>query len=142
MAIKTKKDLKQVFDLKRELRLWQMKRAELELDIAPPVKNIDGMPFANTNAINMPTEEKALRLAEAAKNIDAKIKEIEAAILEIEDFIYSVDDSFTRQLLELRCIRCMNWDAIALAFGEGYTAEALRTAYSRNTERLLKAKND
>lgn len=139
--IKSKRDLKQVFALKKELRLWQMRRAELELDIAPPIKQITGMPFANTNGVNMPTEEKAIRLMEAARNIDAKIKEIEAAIIEIEEFILSVEDSFTRQLLELRCVRCMKWDEIAEVFGEGYTAEALKTAYSRNTDKLLKGGN-
>lgn len=131
-----KKELEQVFWLKKELRMWQQRRAELEADIAPPIKQITGMPFNNTNSVNAPTEEKAIRLAETAKIIDGKIAEIKLTIDTVEKFILSVEDPFTRQLLEMRCIKLMKWAEIADEFGEGYTAESVRTSYCRFTKKL------
>lgn len=126
----TGNELKKVYWLKKELKAWQDRRAELDLDIAPPVKVIDGMPFANTNGINRPTEDKAIRLKECATIIDGKITELTLAIADVEKFICTLEDPFIRFLLQRRCIDCLRWEEIAVDL-EGYTAEALRKAYSR-----------
>lgn len=126
-----KEELEQAYWIKKELRMWQERRAELEADIAPPVKQITGMPFANTNEINSPTEEKALRLMECAKIIDGKIVELKLAIEAIEEFILTIEDSHLRQILEYRCVYWMKWKDIATRIGDGYTDESIRQTYHR-----------
>lgn len=109
----TRKELEQVYWLKKELRMWQERKLELELDVAPPVKQITGMPFANTNEVNSPTEEKAIKLTECTKVIDGKIAEIKLAIKTVEKYILGLDDPFMRYLIECRCVRLMKWEEIA-----------------------------
>lgn len=69
---------------------WQRIRNNYELDIAPPIKNFDGMPFSQTFNISNPTEDKAIKLEEATRIIDGKIAEIQHAIREIELFIANI----------------------------------------------------
>lgn len=132
----TREQLKQAYVIRKELRMWQERRNELELDIAPLVKNIDGMPYSNTNSVNSPTEEKAIRLNEAAAAIDEKIKELKKVIKEIEDFIFTVEDSYIRQILEYRCVYCMKWKDVASKLGEGYTEDMVKQSYHRFVKEL------
>ena len=127
----TRKKLEQVYNLNKELKMWQHRLAELQADIALSPKVIDGMPYTKTNAVGSPTEEKAMRLAECAKVIEGKISEIQLALMEIEIFIASVDDSMMRRILEYRCCKLRSWQDVADILGEGYTADSVRQTYHR-----------
>lgn len=113
----TRKELESVYCLKKELRMWQDRLAELQADIALSPKVLDGMPFQHTNETSNPTERKAIKLAEVAKVIDGKISEIQYTIAEIERFIMSVDESELRQIIEYRCVQCKTWEDIGDALG-------------------------
>ena len=132
----TRADLERLYYLKRDLMMWQQRRAELEADIAPPIKNIDGMPHSQTNKITNPTQDKAIRLAQATKIIDGKINEIQITIAEIETFIISINDPFIRQIIEYRCVYCMSWDMVARQIGNHCKAETIRQAYHRFVKTL------
>lgn len=133
----TRKDLEQVYGLKKELQIWQRIRSNYELDIAPPIKNIDGMPFSQTFNITNPTEDKAIKLAEATRKIDEKINEIKDAIREIEQFVAGIkDDSDIRRILIYRCINTLSWREVSIEMGEGYTEDACRKAYIRYLEKF------
>ena len=132
------KDLEQVYYLKKELNQWQKEYSRLQAEIALSPKQIDGMPFTKTNKTNKPTEDKALKLAETQKVIEGKMAEIQLAILEVETFITEIDDSFTRQVVYNRCVRCLSWQEIAFEFGEGYTDATIRQHYHRYIKRLFK----
>lgn len=134
----TKRELEQVYYLRKELKMWQGRLSELEADIALSPKIIDGMPYSKTNAVGSPTEVKAMRLAELAKVIEGKISEIQIAIGEIEAYILSIDDSLTRQVIELRCCSLQSWKQVALAVGDGYTADSVRQLYHRYVKTLPK----
>ncbi|MCQ2087956.1 MAG: hypothetical protein MJZ37_07870 [Bacilli bacterium] len=128
----TKKELEQIYGLKKELMMWQRIRDNYEADIAPPIKNIDGMPYSQTFNITNPTEEKALKLAEATKIIDGKIAEIKHAIMQIELFIAQIkDDSDIRRIINYRCVQALSWHDVSKLMGEGYTEDAVRKAYCR-----------
>jgi len=126
----TRADLERVYYLKKDLEYWQERRANLEADIAPPIKNIDGMPFAHTNAITDPTQDKAIKLAQTARVIDGKINEIQIAIAEIEKFILSLDDPLLRQIIIRRCVQCMTWAEVARTIGN-QSADTVRQIYHR-----------
>lgn len=127
----TRDELESIYCLKKELRMWQERLAELQSDIALNSKVIDGMPFANTNAVNNPTEQKAIKLMEVAKVIEGKISEIKITVADIENFIIGIDDSVIRQIIEYRCVKCMNWKDISAKLGSVYTEENVRQMYHR-----------
>lgn len=132
----TKKELEQIYFLKRELMMWQSRLNELQADIALSPKVIDGMPYIKTNSVSSPTESKAIRLAEVRKIVEGKLSEIQVAIADIEEYIMSIDDSMTRQIIEYRCCKLLQWDEVATSLGEGYTAESVRQIYHRFTADL------
>lgn len=111
--------------------MWQERLAELQADIAMSPKALDGMPFTNTNDVSNPTERKAIKLLEVAKVIEGKISEIKITLAEIEEFITSIDDSVTRQIIEYRCVKCMDWKTIAAKLGPVYTDDNVRQMYHR-----------
>lgn len=127
----TRDELESIYCLKKELRMWQERLAELQSDIALNSKVIDGMPFANTNAVTNPTEQKAIKLMEVAKVIEGKISEIKITVADIEAFIMGIDDSVIRQIIEYRCVKCMNWRDISAKLGSVYTEENVRQMYHR-----------
>lgn len=132
----TRKELEQVYGLKKELVMWQRIRNNYELDIAPPIKNISGMPYTQTFNISNPTEDKAIKLAEATKIIDGKIAEIQYAIMKIEMFIASIQgDSDIRRIINYRCVQALSWKAVSDNMGEGYTEDACRKSYKRFLEK-------
>lgn len=134
----TKRELEQVYYLRKELKMWQSRLSELEADIALSPKVLDGMPYSKTNKVGSPTEVKAMRLAELAKVIEGKISEIQIAIGEIEAYIVSIDDSLTRQVIEMRCCLLWSWKQVAVSVGEGYTADSVRQIYHRYVKTLPK----
>ena len=127
----TRQELESIYCLKKELRMWQERLAELQSDIALNSKVMDGMPYPNTNAITNPTEQKAIKLMEVDKIIKGKISEIQITIADIEQFILSIDDSIIRQIIEYRCVKCMNWRDISAKLGSMYTEENVRQMYHR-----------
>lgn len=127
----TRRELESVFCLKRELRMWQERLAELQADIALSPKVLDGMPFQHTNETSNPTERKGIRLVEVSKVIEGKISEIQYTIAEIEQYILSIDDSVMRQIIEYRCVKCLEWKEIAAKMGVAFTDDNVRQMYHR-----------
>lgn len=132
----TKKELEQIYFLKRELMMWQSRLNELQADIALSSKFSDGMLYSKTNSVSSPTESKAIRLAEVRKIVEGKLSEIQITIADIEEYIMSINDSITRQIIEYRCCKLLQWDEVAISLGEGYTAESVRQIYHRFTADL------
>ncbi len=131
-----RKDLEQVYWLKKELKMWQRKLADLQSDIAVSAKAVDGMPFSNTNVTSNPTEQKAIRLSETEKVIKGKIAEIQLKVAEIDKFLATIDDSYLVQIINDRCVLCLSWKEIAFDMGEMYTEEMVRQAYHRFVKKL------
>jgi len=132
----TRQNLEQVFWLKKELKMWQKKLADLQADIAMSPKPLDGMPFQNTNETSDPTANKAIKLQEVAKVIEGKMAEIQLAVAEIDAFIPTVTDSLLRQVLEYRCCKLLSWDDIAGQMGGDMTPENARQIYHRFVKSL------
>ena len=131
-----RKDVEQVYHLKRELRKWQSELVRLQADIALSPKPMDGMP--HSNKISSPSEEKAIKLADTQKIIEGKIAEIQFTVTEIDVFITTIDNSLTRQIVYDRCVRCLSWKEIAFEMGEGYSDETVRQHYHRFVKTLEK----
>ena len=127
----TQTDLEKIFYLKKELRMWQRRLADLQADIALGNKQLNGMPRSATNAVNKPTEDKAIKIEEVTRIIEGKISEIQYAISEVDEYILSIEDPLIRLLLRCRCCELMSWDEVAIELGGNHTAESVRQMYHR-----------
>ena len=141
----TRKKLESVYWLKKELKHWQQRYAELQADIALSPKKLDGMPYSKTNKVTNPTEIKGIELMEATKEINNRMVEISTALREIDKFILKVskNDSRLGFILWARCENLMEWQQIADELAnahdmKGYTADSLRQIYSRFVRTLPK----
>ena len=134
----TRKELEQVYYLRKEVDMWRRKLNEYHADIALAPRTMDGMPYSKTNKITSPTEDKAIRIADANKIIAGKLKEIELTIADIEQFIITIDDSIIRQIVNYRCCKLQSWKKIAQQIGEGYTEDSVRQMYHRFVRHLPK----
>lgn len=129
-------DLEKIHTLKKELRMWQERKAEIVASLQVSAQKIDGMPFSNTNEVHSQTEDLAMQLLECTEAIDKKIKEIKKAIYEAEKFILSLGDTKIRQIVELRCVGCRTFEEIAKYMGDGHTADSIRQTYHRFMKEL------
>lgn len=127
----TKSDLSRIYYLSKELEMWKRRLQELEADIPPNSKPNDGMPHSQTNAVNSPTETKAIKLMELSERIREQIARIETAKLEMEALILQMDDPILKQAIEYHCILLMSWKDTAAHIGGSQTPEGVRQMYSR-----------
>lgn len=141
----TRKKLESVYWLKKELKHWQQRYAEIQADIALSPKELDGMPYSKTNKVTNPTEIKGIELMEATKEINNRMVEISTALREIDKFILKIskNDSRLGFILWARCENLMEWQQIADELAnahdmKGYTADSLRQIYSRFVRTLPK----
>lgn len=141
----TRKKLESVYWLKKELKHWQQRYAEIQADIALSPKELDGMPYSKTNKVTNPTEEKGIELMEATKEINKRMVEISTALRDIDRFILNISKKDDRLgfILWSRCENLMEWQQIADELAnarndKGYTADSLRQIYSRFVRTLPK----
>lgn len=124
-----KRDLKQVYYVKKEITMWQEKLKELE-DISLKSPKLDGMPRAPGKS--NPTANKAEEIAE----IKEIIEELEYRALKeakrIYEYIRDLDDSLVRQIIIYRCIELKSWAEVADAIGGGNTEDSVRKRYERH----------
>ena len=133
----TRKDLEKIYWLKRELKMWEERLRELELDMTPDTPGNDGMPHSVTNTIKSPTEDKAIIIADHYSIIAGKAAELRVTIKEVEEFIAGIDDPISKQIVEYRCVKLQTWDEVADIMGANYyTAENVRQIYHRFVKTL------
>ncbi|MBP1562058.1 MAG: hypothetical protein J6C96_12565 [Oscillospiraceae bacterium] len=65
------------------------------------------------------------------KAIEKHLSEIVETEREVTKYILEYPDPLTRQLLYLRCVKRLNWNAIAYRIGGGNTADSVRKMYER-----------
>lgn len=127
----TRKELSQVYYLKRELRMWEQKLQELREKSLIGSKEITDMPFANTGELHDTTFEYISQIMELQADIEAFRLNIERKIEEIEKFIMTLEDSFLRQIIEYRCIQGKTWEQTAMMIGYGTSGESCRKYFDR-----------
>lgn len=127
----TRKELYQVYLLKKELTMWEKRLAELREKSLVGSQKIDGMPFANTNETHDAMFEHISRIMELQADIDTIRLNIEKNIADIEKYIVTLDDSLLRQIIEYRCCQCKSWEQTSAMIGYGTTSESIRKYFNR-----------
>ena len=125
----TKKELKQIYYINREIILWKRELERVKSEYEVKGQQLTGMPRGGN--ISDATGERAAREIDIELIILGKLKEIQVQRRMIMDYIDSIEDSFIRQLIYCRHVLLMRWEDIADAMGDKCNGASLRRAHSR-----------
>lgn len=125
----TRKELSQLYYLKREIAFDKERLAELEAKAASASPGSLGMP----NGKGGVTDRTALAVEIAALKdlICEKICREERELRRLMNYIAGIDDSLTRQILTARFVDNLSWTAVAMRVGGGNTATTVRQRCNR-----------
>ena len=112
----TKKELSQLYYLKKEIKEQQKRLAELEAVAINCSTEITGLPTGK--GISDKIGNYAAQIADLKALLDLNLKKCFYELNRIDRFIQSVEDSQIRIILTLRYIQGLSWQKIAYAIGE------------------------
>nr|DAN00936.1 MAG TPA: Protein of unknown function (DUF722) [Caudoviricetes sp.] len=112
----TKKELSQLYYLKKEIKEQQRRLAELEAVAINCSTEITGLPTGK--GISDKIGNYAAQIADLKALLDLNLKKCFYELNRIDRFIQSVEDSQIRIILTLRYIQGLSWQKIAYAIGE------------------------
>ncbi len=104
----TKKELKQLYYIKKEIRMWQNKLNEIT-EIQSP--NLTGLPGGNKTSDSV--SNLAIQKDEIKMIISGLLTKLRGKEREIMIFINSIDDSIVRQIIQYRYVEFMTWREIS-----------------------------
>ena len=130
----TKKELSQLYYLKKEIKEQQRRLAELEAVAINCSTEITGLPTGK--GISDKIGNYAAQIADLKALLDLNLKKCFYELNRIDRFIQSVEDSQIRIILTLRYIQGLSWQKIAYAIGEHDEQYPRRkhNAFFRNSE--------
>jgi hypothetical protein len=131
----TKQELRQIYSLNREIKMWKRELVELECKSLVGAQIITGMPRGGDgegNNIESLVIEKE-RIQNIIKDLIFKVQEQRENILE---YINTIDDSMMRQIIFYRHVLCYSWTKIAIEMGGGNTADGIRIMHDRFIKKM------
>lgn len=132
MIVTTKKELSQLYYLKREIRNDELRLAQLEDAATSITQNMSGMPGSGRKS-----DKTAIgaEIADLKNIIDSKKQMCIAHYNRIMRYVAAIDDSFIRQIITYRHVDMMKWRDIAQKIGGGNSEDGIRMAYNRFLEK-------
>lgn len=128
----TKKELKELYYLQREISSDSQRLAELESAASATNAPMSGMPHGGSLSDKTAI---ACDIADLKTIIQAKNAMCVALYNKIVRFVAGIDDSLIRQIIMHRHLDMMTWRDIAQKIGGGNSADGLRMMYERFLER-------
>ena len=125
----TKKELSQLYYLKKEIKQQQRRIAELEAVATNCSTKITGLPSGK--GISDKIGNYAAQIADLKALLDFNLKKCFYELNRLDRFIQSVEDPVIRQILLYRFEKHMSWRQIARAIGGNNTSESLRKKLHR-----------
>ncbi len=132
----TLKELSQLYYLNREIEMDKRRLQELEARALPGAQAIIGMPHG-PGAVDK-VGRYAAEIADLRGIIEAKLQQCIHERSRLERYIAGIDDSLTRQIFQLRFMKGMGYDQIAMTLGGGNTFESVRKRVYRYLRRKIK----
>ena len=111
----TKKELSQVYFLKREMRQLEQRIKELETAAMACTSKITGVP--NGTGINDKIGNYAAQIADLKSLLALNLRKCVYEFNRLDKFIQSVDDSEMRTILTLRYLQGFSWQKVARSMG-------------------------
>ena len=129
----TKKELSQLYWLKREIEEDRRRLDELEAIAASPASpRYDGMPHAPGAGDGM--ARMAAEIADLKAIISAKRQQCIHERNRLERYIAGISDSPTRQIFTYRFVNGMSWWQVAARVGGNNTGDGVRMRVNRYLE--------
>ena len=111
----TKKELSQLYYLRKEIKEQQRRLSELEALATSCTANVTGIP--NGNGISDKVGNYAAQIADLKGLLDLNLKKCFYELNRLDRFISSVKDSEMRIILTLRYSQGLSWQQIAQNMG-------------------------
>ena len=124
----TKKELSQLYYLRREIAQEQRRLKELEKATETGSGKITGLPIMQGMAA---PAELVAQIADSRAVISAKLELAGVEYNRLCRYITGVDDSLMRQILTQRFIEGKSWRQVARAIGGGNTEDSVKKAFYR-----------
>ena len=112
----TRKELSQLYYLKKEIKEQQRRLDELETAATACTAKITGVPSGR--GISDKIGNYAAQIADLKGLLDLNLKKCFYELNRLDRFIQNVEDSQMRIILTLRYIQGLTWQKIAFAIGE------------------------
>ncbi len=132
----TSKELRQIYYLNREKKLYEKELKKLRSKSIIKGQQLTGMPRGSGSSD--PTGRNAVEIAKYEKLLEEVEYRTTVQINKIMQYIQTIDDSYLRQVIFLRDISCLPWDTVAAEMGGDNTADGMRMFYKRFLEKLDK----
>ena len=130
-----RKELSQLYYLKREIANDEQRLIELESAATSITSKLNGFPGGGRRSDKTAI---AAEIADLKAILNAKHEMCIAHYNKLTRYVMDIDDSLMRHIT-YRCIDLMKWRQIAQKIGGGNTEEGVRKAYARFVERLEKS---
>ena len=111
----TKKELSQLYYLKKEIKEQQKRIKELEAAAISCSGNINGLP--SWTEVSDKTGNYAAQIADLKSLLDLNLKKCFYELNRLNRYIQSVEDSQMRMILTLRYVNGLTWRQIAKSMG-------------------------
>ncbi len=120
----TKKELSQLYYLKKEIKEQQRRLKELEILATNCTANVTGLP--NGNGVSDKIANYATEIADLKSLLDLNLKKCFYELNRLDRFIQSIDDPLLRQTVLYRFEKNMSWSQIARMLGGNNKPESIR----------------
>ena len=111
----TLKELSQLYNLNREIKIYEQRIKELENLAEGTTQNITGMPAAGN--VNDKVGQIATDIAYYKSQIELNKQKCWNELNRLNTYIQGIDDSLTRQIFTLRFINGFTWEQVASDIG-------------------------
>lgn len=125
----TKKELSQLYYLRKEIKEQQRRLKELEVLATNCTAKVTGLP--NGNGVPDKIANYATEIADLKSLLDLNLKKCFYELNRLDRFIQSIDDPLLRQIITYRFISGYSWAKISYTIGGNNTPDGLRIKMMR-----------
>lgn len=131
----TKKELNQIYYIKKEIKMWQKKLNEIKNKSIVGTPPLTGTPSGTGGGKNK-IEKDVLSKIEVEEIINDLLQKLETEEKNIIKFIKTVDDSIVRQIMMYRYVKLKPWMQVSKAiYGRLDRDESCRKMLNRYLEK-------
>lgn len=126
----TKEELSSIYHIRQEIKMWEEQLELLTCKAQGKAMRLTGMPFAPSGGTGDQMADIAVRKADITDLIERKKERLQQEQKKIIEWIMTIDDTFIRQIMLYRHVRCYTWQEVAVQIGHT-TAESARKQHDR-----------
>ena len=126
----TKEELSSIYYIRQEIKMWEEQLELLTCKAQGKAMRLTGMPFAPSGGTGDQMADIAVRKVDITELIERKKERLQQEQKEIIEWIMTIDDTFIRQIMLYRHVRCYTWQEVAESIGR-ITPESIRKQHDR-----------